>query len=399
MTLKSLVSLFLIQWHYQSSFGQCPPAAFSGLEPTDCYTLPLPKMSWWDAEQACWNVSGDFISIHDATVNNFIHSMTGNLATDFWAGASNVMNGKWQWSDETPFNYTNWQAGYEVIMKQRCLAIQPSSGKWLKQLCNEEKPFMCKVPAIQRHQPSSPPAVPVATCPTPVPCPPVPSCPQQEEPTTLSCPACPSTPTVPLTCPPPAPVLTCPPPQPAPTCAQAPPCPPQLPPPTCPPPPQPSSPSCPSGFTSCSGSNFCYQVVDGYFTAAQAEYQCQLLGGNLATIDSWSATECLIDLTNPISNGAPESWTRVWIGLIDISQDPHHTKDSLWTWLDGSAYFNNNYHNWDPTYNEPNNLAGAEWCVDAHTNVAGGCCPAGTWNDEDCSVTKPAFCSVPLLNN
>jgi hypothetical protein len=229
MTLKSLVFIFLAQWHYQAILGQCLPGAFVGLEPTECYTMPLRKMSWWDAEQACWNVNGNLTSIPDATVNNFIHNMTGNLATDFWAGASNVINGTWHWSDGTLFNYTNWQTGYEAVIEQRCLAIEPSSGKWLKEKCDDEKTFMCKVPALP--QPTCPPPARVLTCPTP---PPAPTCRQPINVTVAPCPACPSTP-VRSTCPPPAAVTSCPPPPPVTACPVCPYCPPQLPPATCPP--------------------------------------------------------------------------------------------------------------------------------------------------------------------
>jgi hypothetical protein len=338
MLSKLFLLVFVFHCNYQRASSQCPPGSFVGLEPSDCYTLPPQKRSWVDAEVECLEAKGNLVSIADATVNTFIHNMTEYLYTDFWAGGNDFNNETWQWSDGTPFSYTDWQKDNGTTMLQSCLSIKPLSGEWAKQLCDDEKPFMCKIPS--------------------------------EHPTSAPCPACPfqSTPLPQPTCPPPVQVSTC--------------------------PPRPSpSPSCPSGFTSCSGSNFCYQVVDGSYTTAQAEYQCQQRGGNLATIDTPNATNCLISLTNSLSSST------VWIGLFDVSQDPSHTKNSLWTWLDGSTYFNKNYYNWDSLTNEPNGGSGT-WCVDAYTkNADQRIRPAGTWNDEGCGLGLPAFCSAPLLNN
>jgi hypothetical protein len=339
MLLKLSLAVFIFHCNSQRASSQCPPGSFVGLEPSECYTVPPQKRSWVDAEVVCMEAKGNLVSIADATINSFVHNMTEYLYTDFWAGGNDFNNETWQWSDGTPFYYTNWQKDNGTTMLQSCLAIEPLTGKWAKQLCDDEKPFLCKIPSIP-----------------------------QEHPTSAPCPACPSRSTAPPqpTCPPPVQVSTC--------------------------PPRPSpSPTCPSGFTSCSGSNFCYQVVAGSYTTAQAEYQCQLRGGNLATIDSSNATDCFISMTSSVTTD------RVWIGLFDVSQDSHHTKNSLWTWLDGSKYFGN-YYNWNTISNEP--TGGEAYCVDAYTKKSGQrYWPAGSWNDEYCSVSVPAFCSAPLLNN
>jgi hypothetical protein len=359
MTLKSLVFIFLVQWQYQAILGQCPPGAYSGLEPTECYTLPLPKMSWWDAEQACWNVSGDFISIHDATFNNFIHSMTGNLATNFWAGASNVMNGTWQWSDETSFNYTNWQKGYEVVIKQRCLAIEPSSGKWLKEKCNEEKPFMCKVPAIPQEQPTP---APCPACPsqstllsTLLTCPPAPrvTCPPIQQVTPEPCPVCPSSSTMASvpTCPPAEPVPSCPAPptvtecpQPTacPLCAQCQQC-------NCPNAPPPVT-CCPSGWTYLSETQMCHAFTDSDLVWYDAGTACTNAGGRLASVHSDEQNQALLNLAS--QNG----YTWVYIGLFDDGNGL--------TWNDGSdVSYAQQYSVWygtDPSQTAPTFCVTAE---------------------------------------
>jgi hypothetical protein len=355
MTLKSLVFLFLAQWHYQAILGQCPPGAFSGLEPTKCYTLPLPKMSWWDAEQACWNVSGDFVSIHDATFNNFIHSMTGNLATDFWAGASNVMNGTWHWSDGTSFNYTNWQAGYEATMHQRCLSIQPSSGKWLKHLCDEEKPFMCEVPAIPQEQ-STPTPCPVCstrttllstllTCP---PAAPVPTCPPEKNVTALSCPV--------PTCPAPPQVTQCPSPAPCPPCAE---CQPPAPCPNCP---NASPPACcPSGWTYLSETKMCHSFTTSGLVWYDADTACTNAGGMMTSVHSDEQNQALLNFASQNGYG----W--VYIGLFNDGNGL--------VWSDGTdTSYAKQYSRWygsDPSQTAPT------FCVAAEAY-------GPTWNTIDC---------------
>lgn len=83
--------------------------------------------------------------------------------------------------------------------------------------------------------------------------------------------------------------------------------------------------------------------------------------------------------------------TKVWIGLVDPTENGNHTADcDCWEWLDGSPY---NYENYAP--NEPNNLVKKEWCMDVYLPPSG--LPAGTWNDENCEdkYVSPALCSVP----
>jgi hypothetical protein len=159
--LLLIIALFLIE----SGNSQCPPGSFNGLESSECYTLPPQKLNWLDAENECWQMNGNLISIPDPTANQFIHNMTGYLAEDFWTGGNVVGDGSWMWSDGTLFNYTNWQKGNpRTKPKQQCLAIEPSSGKWVSHLCDDMRPYICKTSAIPTEQPTCPPA-PVSTCP------------------------------------------------------------------------------------------------------------------------------------------------------------------------------------------------------------------------------------------
>ncbi|KAH7673163.1 Low affinity immunoglobulin epsilon Fc receptor, partial [Aphelenchoides avenae] len=140
---------------------------------------------------------------------------------------------------------------------------------------------------------------------------------------------------------------------------------------------------CPEGWILCPGTCRCYKWLDGDVTQPQAQARCQEVGGNLATIDSAAATQCLLDIA------ASRSQSRaVWIGLIDQDKTGIHPADCpCWKWLDGTPY---GYQNFAP--GEPNN--GRELCVDAFLAPSGR--PAGTWNDESCEseFQNPALCSV-----
>ncbi|KAH7698849.1 Protein F58F9.10, partial [Aphelenchoides avenae] len=51
---------------------------------------------------------------------------------------------------------------------------------------------------------------------------------------------------------------------------------------------------CPDGWSYCPGASRCYKWTDGASTQPEAKSQCRELGGNLATIDSAAATQCLL---------------------------------------------------------------------------------------------------------
>jgi hypothetical protein len=376
-----ILFLCVVYWHYQGILGQCPLGAYSGLE-SKCYTLPLSKMSWWDAEQACWDVDGNLTSIADATFNNFVHNMTGNLANSFWAGATNVINGMWQWSDGTPFNYTNWQTGYEVKINRTCLAIQPSSGKWLKEKCHEEKPFMCTVPIVPREEPTLPscPACPsqstlqttLVTCPPAVSVPTCPSCPsvQPVPATSEPCPVC-TTETAAVSqssCPPQAPVPTCPAPPPAPQCPQAPPCP------SCPqcqqPDPTYSYDCCPPGWTYLSETDMCHalSISDTWINVWD---KCYTDGYAMTSIHSDAQNQALLNFATQNGYG----W--VHVGLFN--------NGSGLFWADSTdAGYARQFSNWagtDPAHTSP------QFCVMADSQ-------GPTWATINCfsGTIYPGLC-------
>ncbi|KAH7709208.1 Lectin precursor, partial [Aphelenchoides avenae] len=149
---------------------------------------------------------------------------------------------------------------------------------------------------------------------------------------------------------------------------------------------EPPKSSCPDGWSYCPAASRCYKWTDGAFTQPEAKSQCRTLGGNLATIDSAAATQCLLDYAGKSSQEA----TSAWIGLADTEENSKHTANcTCWKWLDGSSF---SFENFAP--GQPNNAEAKEWCTEVF--LPGSNYPPGTWNDELCEAYKrPALCSVP----
>ncbi|KAH7724809.1 C-type lectin 6, partial [Aphelenchoides avenae] len=142
---------------------------------------------------------------------------------------------------------------------------------------------------------------------------------------------------------------------------------------------------CPAAWIHCPNSGKCFQWLDGGFNHSDGQARCQAIGGNLATVDSPAATQCLLDM-------ASKNYTdlgRVWIGLVDSERLDIHPKEcTCWQWLDGTPYD----YNYFPT-DGPINQNGLEFCTEAYLQASG--LKVGDWNDNDCGVYNAALCSIP----
>ncbi|KAJ8267981.1 hypothetical protein COCON_G00131530 [Conger conger] len=101
---------------------------------------------------------------------------------------------------------------------------------------------------------------------------------------------------------------------------------------------------CPPGWTP--NELHCFKYVSEKKTWADAEMNCLLLGGNLASV--WSEEDQKFQVKLQKQSGTVEPF---WIGLSDVH------KEGTWFWSDGTAVY---YTNWAP--GEPNNFK-EEDCV------------------------------------
>ena len=78
-----------------------------------CYKMVSSGKDWNGARAHCQGQgpSGDLASIPDQETNEFITSLLPD-AGGYWIGGTDAASeGAWQWSDGTPWGYTNWGSG------------------------------------------------------------------------------------------------------------------------------------------------------------------------------------------------------------------------------------------------------------------------------------------------
>ncbi|KHJ92605.1 lectin C-type domain protein [Oesophagostomum dentatum] len=97
-------------------------------------------------------------------------ALTTTSATDFWIGASDLVTaGKWTWTDNTNFLYTNWASG-QPQSGNDCASSRLSDGNWLANGCLTQKPYACEVPPQLASTCPPPPTCPTPTTPKPSVC-------------------------------------------------------------------------------------------------------------------------------------------------------------------------------------------------------------------------------------
>lgn len=111
---------------------------------------------------------------------------------------------------------------------------------------------------------------------------------------------------------------------------------------------------------------------------SQAQQQCSMVGGHLATIVDDAQNEQLSAALN-----AQNQHDDVWIGLTDSAQE------GVWQWVDSAAgepsvLEDGAYSHW--AFGQPDNWMGLEHCVDVWRD--------GGWNDADCNTPKGFACKV-----
>ena len=79
-----------------------------------CYKLVTLGRDWAGARAYCQGQGtgfGDLASIPDQETNELVMSLLPQYGTYWIGGTDAVSEGVWQWSDGTPWVYTNWRSG------------------------------------------------------------------------------------------------------------------------------------------------------------------------------------------------------------------------------------------------------------------------------------------------
>uniref|UniRef100_A0A8C9ZD13 Ladderlectin-like n=1 Tax=Sander lucioperca TaxID=283035 RepID=A0A8C9ZD13_SANLU len=116
----------------------------------------------------------------------------------------------------------------------------------------------------------------------------------------------------------------------------------------------------------------CFRYVPRPMTWAQAEKNCESLGGNLASVRNIMEYHNLQRLIMTNSHAYKETW----IGGTDAQEERQ------WFWSDGTPF---HYSNW--CRGEPNNHGGRQNCL--QMNFGAHKC----WDDLQCYSQRPSVCA------
>ncbi|XP_074518062.1 galactose-specific lectin nattectin-like isoform X5 [Halichoeres trimaculatus] len=126
--------------------------------------------------------------------------------------------------------------------------------------------------------------------------------------------------------------------------------------------------SCPSGWTLLSERCFCYD--SSYRTWAQAERNCQALGGNLASVHSAAEYHNIQWLVTTMSY----KHGLTWLGASDAAEE------GTWLWTDGTSYNYKYYGGFD-------NAGSKQHCLQMNWGEH------KYWDDVECYNKLPSVCS------
>ncbi|XP_051799768.1 type-2 ice-structuring protein-like [Acanthochromis polyacanthus] len=127
---------------------------------------------------------------------------------------------------------------------------------------------------------------------------------------------------------------------------------------------------CSGGWSAFNGR--CFRYIPTPMTWAQAEKNCQALGGNLASVHDYREHLKL----QRVIRDATYSYRKTWIGGSDAQQE------NVFFWSDGTPF---RYTSWCP--GEPNNHLAPQHCI--QMNFGNTKC----WDDLQCSYRRPSVCA------
>ena len=116
--------------------------------------LKLILATWFEARRLCIALNGDLASIRSKEEQDRINTAVNQYRVkSFWIGANDMKReGRFEWSDGSPFSFTNWWAREPNNRGSRgqedCVHLKSSRyrRKWNDLACSFKHPFICKIP-------------------------------------------------------------------------------------------------------------------------------------------------------------------------------------------------------------------------------------------------------------
>uniref|UniRef100_A0AC34FEB7 C-type lectin domain-containing protein n=1 Tax=Panagrolaimus sp. ES5 TaxID=591445 RepID=A0AC34FEB7_9BILA len=152
---KIFVILF-IQSIFVILFAKCPDGTTPALsDNSTCLIFVSTKKPFLIAESICQQHKGHLASIHSAFDSAFIQeeaqqNFTANTTDNFWIGLNDFQTFQtWEWIDGSVLNFVDWDKGQpQNIPGYDCGAAKVSSGRWISDDCDSDKPFVCEIKAV-----------------------------------------------------------------------------------------------------------------------------------------------------------------------------------------------------------------------------------------------------------
>ncbi|XP_055351238.1 uncharacterized protein LOC129597631 [Paramacrobiotus metropolitanus] len=165
-------------WNTWGCPTQCP-GCLSFRDSCYFFSSPLSQADWNNAHASCGYLymneedhtkSSQLLSIHDALEQSFVVAQMGRDRVNRWMGLFEDRQKKgWFYSDDTPFDYTNWDFSEPVPYPQESLCVYilgeaGRAGTWNDHFCRDRYPYICKMKKDAKFSP--PTAPPTTKCPT-----------------------------------------------------------------------------------------------------------------------------------------------------------------------------------------------------------------------------------------
>ncbi|XP_069094090.1 C-type mannose receptor 2 isoform X2 [Pleurodeles waltl] len=104
-------------------------------------------LSWNEAWKSCEQQGANLLSINEVHEQTFINGVLTGYSSTLWIGLNDFdINGGWQWSDNSPLKYLNWESDQPSNSnEENCAVIRAeSSGAWQNRDCVTALPYVCK---------------------------------------------------------------------------------------------------------------------------------------------------------------------------------------------------------------------------------------------------------------
>ncbi|XP_064329672.1 C-type mannose receptor 2 [Phalacrocorax carbo] len=113
-----------------------------------CYQFNFQStLSWREAWNSCEQQGANLLSITEIHEQTYINGLLTGYSSTLWIGLNDLdINGGWQWSDNSPLKYLNWESDQpDNPSEENCGVIRTESfGGWQNRDCGIALPYVCK---------------------------------------------------------------------------------------------------------------------------------------------------------------------------------------------------------------------------------------------------------------